>query len=279
MLTPLGRALDGWAPAERGKLDPVAAIGAAWSEIAGEDVARNSHPVAMLGTALVIVTRSSAWSQQLSFLAPRLIEAVGKRFPKAGIDRLRFRIGRVATASAPAARGAAARPSRRPAAPRPPAETVDEALRRFASEADTRRRAKLAAGWKECQGCSVPIAPDAGLRCPSCANAFASERERRIAQLLFEAPWLEFAGIADLVDNLGKLEYESVRRRLLARWWDTLARAQRAGRLSRDGRERAIASSYVILKSGLAPERIAPATVRAVLGDAVCDLIYGTEQH
>ena len=76
------------------------------------------------------------------------------------------------------------------------------------------------------------------------------------ARLLFEAPWLGYAGTAALVDGLTRARYESVRARLLTRWWETLARAGASKRLSRDGRERLIASSYVLLKSKSPPEAI-----------------------
>ncbi len=97
--------------------------------------------------------------------------------------------------------------------------------------------------------------------------------------MMFEAPWLGFAGTAALVSGLKEEEYERVRAALLARWWDVLARARSAKRLSRDGRERAIASSYVVLRSKIAPEEIVPATVRNVLGDELHDLLYGTAER
>ena len=70
-----------------------------------------------------------------------------------------------------------------------------------------------------------------------------------------------------------------IRNRLLSRWWETLARARASKRLSRDGRERTIASSYVVLKSKLPPEAIDPATVRNVLGDELHDVMYGMERQ
>ena len=45
--------------------------------------------------------------------------------------------------------------------------------------------------------------------------------------------------------------------------------------VARDGRERLVASSYVLLQSKLAPEAIMPATVRNILGDELHDLLYG----
>lgn len=262
--------------------DPLSIVANVWDEVVfdgpyGGFLARNSRPTRLEGTTLWVTSTSAGLSHELQAQASDLVAKIRERYPSSPVEQLRFRIGHVAPRAGRGERPET-HPSRRVKA-RPAAATLDETLARFAAEVEAARRAKAAAGWNDCEGCSVPIAPDAGRRCPSCANAFAQQRERRIAQLLFEAPWLGYDGTADLVEDLRPDEYGAIRRRLLARWWDTLVRAAAAGRLSRDARERAIASSYVILKSGVAPERIAPATVRAVLGDAIHDLIYGTEQR
>jgi hypothetical protein len=62
---------------------------------------------------------------------------------------------------------------------------------------------------------------------------------------------------------------------MLAHWWGMLARARATKRIARNGRERLIASSYVVLQSKLAPETIMPATMRNILGDELHDLLYG----
>lgn len=126
--------------------------------------------------------------------------------------------------------------------------------------------------------CGASIAPRGATLCIACANARAQERDAAVARLLFEAPWLGYAATAAMVDGLSRAEYEALRGRLLARWWELLARARAGKRLSRDNRERLIASSYVVLKSKLPPEEIEPATVRSVLGDELHDLLYGTER-
>ena len=123
------------------------------------------------------------------------------------------------------------------------------------------------------------MSPRAGPLCASCQRALEDERSAAVARLISEAPWLGFAGTAALIDGLSKREYERVRNRLLTRWWATLAQARAARRLSRDGRERSVASSYVLLKSKLSPEEIMPATVRNVLGDELAELLYGTERQ
>jgi hypothetical protein len=280
MLKPLTQALGAWTPHDNAAWtkDPVMLLAAGWSEIVGDDVARNSHPTRIVDGSLVVTTRSSAWSQQLSFLAERIVTAVRARLPQTSVVRLRFRVGKLPTPSSPAAPmqvGSAAVP--RPA-PRAPTSSAQEALVRFRGDVDERQRANRAAGWKECGACGALIAPRAGVLCVTCANVQAEQRAATTARLIFEAPWLGYAGTAALVGGLTHREYESLRTRLLTRWWETLARARASKRLSRDGRERLIASSYVLLKSKLPPEAIEPATVRNVLGDELNELIYGTER-
>jgi hypothetical protein len=275
----LSHAISGWAPAgERFVADPLSLLQAGWSEIVGAEVAKNSSPSRVVDGTLIVVTRSAAWSHQLSFLAERVRDAVGARLPSAGIERLRFRVGALPK------RAGAPPPSSNPAEPRraaqaSPAASADQALERFARNVDAARRAKRAAGWKECGACGVLVAPSRERYCTTCSAERFQKRALATARLLFEAPWLGFAGTAELVEGLCKPEYDSVRSQLLKRWWGMLEQTRLAGRLSRDGRERLVASSYVILRSKLPPEQIAPATVRNVLGDELHDLLYADEQR
>lgn len=282
MLRPLTESLGRWSPEKgtRWTSDPLSLLSAGWSEIVGDDVARNTHPSRILDDALWITTRSSAWSQQLTFLADRILDAVRARLPQTPVARLRFRVGKLPARTRVPARGGQPAPS--PVTPSHraaglPATTAPEALQRFRASVEELRRAKLEAGWKECTRCGAPIPPPKGL-CATCRNETSQRREAATARLLFEAPWLGYDGAAELIDGLTPADYEAIRNRLLSRWWETLVRARAAKRLSRDGRERTIASSYVVLKSKLSPEAIDPATVRNVLGDELNDLLYGTER-
>jgi hypothetical protein len=280
---PLAEALGAWAPKDEGSAaaDPVALLVAGWRDIVGEEVARHSHPVRLVDGTLNVMARSNGWSHELSFLSPRILDAVRARFPKAEVRELRFRVGKLpAPAQRPAPRGREDSHEQTPRdADRPPSATAHEAVARFRAGVERRRRAQAARGWKECRACEALIAPGGGELCITCLNAGAHERSAAVARLLFEAPWLGYDATAALVEGLTRREYESIRSALLSRWWETLGRAVRAKRLSHDGRERSIASSYVLLKTKLAPEEIAPATVRDVLGDELHDLIYGTETY
>jgi predicted nucleic acid-binding Zn ribbon protein len=272
----LSQAISRWTPAgERFVSDPLSLLQAGWGEIVGAEVAKNSSPSRVVDGTLIVVTRSAAWSHQLSFLAERVREAVAARLPSAGIERLRFRVGALPKrAAAPIPRNSRANPQR---GTPPPAESAGQALERFARNVDAARRAKRAAGWKECEACGDLVTPSRAQYCVTCSAARLQQRALATARLLFEAPWLGFAGTAELVDGLCKSEYESLRSQLLKRWWGMLEQTRLAGRLSRDGRERQVASSYVVLRSKIPPEEIAPATVRNVLGDELHDLLYADE--
>ncbi|MGZ3503622.1 MAG: DciA family protein [Vulcanimicrobiaceae bacterium] len=280
-LRSLKTAVITWKPAAERAEDSLVTIREAWPAIVGGDVAQHSRPGDLTRGALTIVTRSSAWSQQLSFLSERILDAVRER-TGVGVERIRFRVGRIVVRS-DAAGAAVTRKdrsrSKRSADQRVPPATLEEALARFREDVQAVQRAKAAAGWKKCNQCEVWIAPSAGAQCLPCVNALAEQRTRAVARLLYDAPWLGYAGVAELVEELTQQEYESIRKRLLQRWWDALARIAKSGRRALTHRERMIASSYVLLKSGLEPERIAPAVVRDLLGDELHGILYGNESN
>ncbi len=285
-MKPLHELLEGWQPS-KGRAaaeDPLTAVRLAWADVAGPEVAANAQPLKIERDALVVVTRSNAWSQQLTFLSERIVTDLRARLQTPAFSRLRFRVGRMpaATPATPGRRRSLTDASGRmggKAPARPPSPDASAAIARFRDDVAAYWRAKAASGWKQCAECGAWIEPHEGRSCADCVRRHANRRAGATARLLYETPWLGYEGVAQLVEGLQLAEYEAIRKRLLARWWDTLRLAVRAGRLSADGRERLIASSYVLLKSGIDPERIAPETVHNLLGDQLHDLIYGTEQR
>jgi hypothetical protein len=270
----LSQAIVAWTPAEKIALrDPLMLLQAGWTDIVGVEVAANSEPVRVADGTLVVVTRSSAWSHQLSFLADRVLAAVAARLPAAGVERLRFRVGVLRKRHAPRAAGSPANPVRLPGESVPSA-SAQEALAQFARHVEAATQSKRSAGWKACDTCGALIDPSQKASCAACDAARSEGRALATARLLLEAPWLGFGGTAELVDGLNEKEYERIRSRLLKRWWGMLERARVAGHLSRNGRERLVASSYVLLRSKIPPEEIMPATVRNVLGDELHELLY-----
>jgi hypothetical protein len=273
----LSTALSGWAPSEKSLArEPLALLEAGWDDIVGSQVARNSHPTRIADGALLITTRSSAWSHQLNLLGEHVLRAVAARVPKAGVTQLRFRVGRLPQRHGPPGRrGAPAQV--RDALERPEAVSAEQALLRFREAVERTNRSKRALGWTACAGCGSLVAPGPDL-CAACAVAAVKGRGEAAARLLFEAPWLGYAGTAALVPGLKEEEYETIRGQLLTRWWGILVQARDTKRLSRDGRERLVASSYILLRSKIPPEDIMPATVRGVLGDELHDLIFAEQR-
>ncbi|HEY6326949.1 MAG TPA: DUF721 domain-containing protein [Candidatus Cybelea sp.] len=275
----LSRVLSGWEPAVgAADREPLVLLEAVWPDIVGAQVARNSRASRITNGTLTVTTRSNAWSHQLSLLSEQVLRAIAARMPKAGVQRLRFRVGRLPQAdAAPPARAPHVRPRDRGA--RPYAASTAEAIARFREEVEANGLAKRAEGWKACAGCGALVPPDGGRVCMACGNEIRRRRAEATARLLFDAPWLGYSGTAALVEGLRQEEYEGIRAQLLTRWWSMLVQARAAKRLSRDGRERLVASSYVLLRSKVPPEEILPATVRNVLGDELHDLIYAEQRN
>lgn len=276
-LRPLHAAVGAWTPGAEITGDPLTIITASWPSIVGPDVAKNSRPLEISRGSLIVLTRSSAWSQQLSFLSERIVAAVAEKTGKRDVEGIRFRVGRLAavgTRHRPRDSAGPVRSDRREAV-----ATLAEAVQRFRTDVSDVQRAKAAAGWNQCETCGTAVSPSAGSLCVACVNARLQARTAAVARLLFDVPWIGYDGIAEAVDGLTQTEYETIRTRLLSRWWDALTRVRRSGRRTMTSRERLIASSYVLLKSGLDPERIAPAVVRDLLGEELHDILYGSENN
>ena len=66
------------------------ALAAAWPESVGADVARRTRAATYRDGTLTVLTPSSAWSHQLTFLAPTIIERLRERCPGVDLRRLKF---------------------------------------------------------------------------------------------------------------------------------------------------------------------------------------------
>jgi len=271
VLRPLRAVVSEWAPVQGHALDPLVSIVGAWEGIVGREVAQNTRPQQLASGTLIVVTTSSAWSQQLAFLEPQVLEALGALPEGCRVTRLRFRVGRVQLRGGPrpagAGRHAPPPPSRSPAKPSDPDPIAR--LRARISDAQTRAEA-------HCRGCGVPL--EGGQRCAPCAFEERRGRLERAQRLMYETPWLGFEAIAEHSGGLDRRDCEEVRRELLRRWWETLARVERTGRLRSDGFERRIASSYLLLQSGLAPDQVSRAAMRNLLGDHLEALLFGASE-
>jgi hypothetical protein len=254
VLTKLEGALRGWRPREGPPDDPLATIRAAWAEIVGDDVARAAQPVALTGSALVVVTASGSWSHQLSFLERDIIRRVGE-LGVTQVERLRFRVGTIRPPRTARARRAVRAAGSLPTAGKP--HSVAEALARFRAVVERRRAAHVAGGGGFCAICEGALAP--GASCRPCTDAAERERTERCERILFEAPWMTPEEVMVAVAGLDAEAYDRIRRRLLRAWVDELrlARKRHAVKAPIDrGRVRKLASSYVLLETRIDPNRL-----------------------
>ena len=276
MLRPLASRIASWQPKGRVPGDPLGVASSVWGALVGDQLAQATRPIAINGDTLIVATQSSVWSEHLAFLEPQILAGLHEHEPTRSLARVRFRTSRNASERRPAARaqaggGGTRTPPHAPSAVRP-AATLEEALDRLRQHVTAAQQAKLTRGWKCCVSCKVALSR--GTLCAPCTAARDERRAQTVHRILYEAPWLGYAGTAAVVEGLTRDEYERERREALARWSTTLARVKQSGQLAPDLRERRIASSYVILHTGRAPEDITPAIVRNLLGDELHALLY-----
>jgi hypothetical protein len=255
VLTKLGSALAGWRPSGGPVGDPLSTIRAAWAEIVGDDVARAAQPVALTGTALVVVTASGAWSHQLSFLEREIVRSVVALGIPA-VERLRFRIGTIRQARGSGGRKLTVRAYAGSPVAGKPMTTVD-ALARFKAVVEKRRNAHRAAGGAFCSVCGGAIAGTG--RCRPCVDLEERTRREACERILYEAPWLDPESVIVQVPGLSAEAYDAIRRRLLRAWIDELrlARKRYAVKAPIDMvRIRKLASSYVLLETRIDPNRL-----------------------
>ncbi|GAA4189399.1 DciA family protein [Gryllotalpicola kribbensis] len=71
------------------ELDKAELIGA-WSELVGESTASKSQPLGIEDGVLTVQCESTAWATQLRIMRVELLTAIAQRYPRAGIQSIRF---------------------------------------------------------------------------------------------------------------------------------------------------------------------------------------------
>lgn len=61
-----------------------------WDEVAGEETARHTNPVAFVDGTLTVQADSTAWAKQLQIMRSQILSEIVRRFPEAGVDGIRF---------------------------------------------------------------------------------------------------------------------------------------------------------------------------------------------
>lgn len=61
-----------------------------WAELAGAGTAQHSEPVSLENGMLTVKCDSTAWAKNLQFMRATILTEIGRRYPQAGVDNLRF---------------------------------------------------------------------------------------------------------------------------------------------------------------------------------------------
>nr|WP_223172421.1 DciA family protein [Microbacterium sp. NIBRBAC000506063] len=61
-----------------------------WADLAGADVAQHSEPVSLERGLLTVRCDSTAWAKNLTYMRAVILTEIGKRYPDAGVENLRF---------------------------------------------------------------------------------------------------------------------------------------------------------------------------------------------
>ena len=286
---PLRALIKNWQPSNAGgqPLRPDQALTQlmlAWTAAVGPQVAARSRPFRLQRGSLLVLTASSAWSDELSLLAPRILEALQHRCPEAGVRQLRFRVagGRsklLFESSGKRNRAArdafsAAAQVHLPATPQQPPQAEDSAdvqaiVAKLRALQEDLNRERDRSGWLICAQCGSRFF-DARTReslCGPCAQARRRALEVQIERALIQAPWLKFIDLASHVPRATRPVADRVRRNLLTRWESELHFAER--RLRRGAittQDRMLAWSYLMLLARLPQRSLGAAVVNDVLG-------------
>lgn len=267
-------------------------LAASWPESVGADVARRTRSATFRDGTLTVMTPSSAWSHQLTFLAPTIIERLRERCQGVDLRRLKFVVatgrsrallaGNVAGSLNPQAKRAfkeraitdIAEPGvDDPAAAGDGLDALLARLRRDQAQLDERR---ALAGWHRCAacGCWVENGRSTGTRCVVCSQDARRAADGKIAGALAGAPWVSFAELKRHVPGAEARSYERVRRALMTQWELQLGNARsRLRRDAIDASDRVIAWSLAMLATQRRKDELSDALLVSVLGRQWADAL------
>ena len=61
-----------------------------WHDVAGDDTAAHTRPVALDAGTLTVQADSTAWAKQLQLMRAQILSEILRRFPEAGVEAIRF---------------------------------------------------------------------------------------------------------------------------------------------------------------------------------------------
>jgi predicted nucleic acid-binding Zn ribbon protein len=289
----LGSLLSSWNADGRGKGfgaktdESAAALAVAWEQAVGPAIARRSRPTRLNAGVLTVLTASSAWSHELTYLAPAIVETLRGAVPEAHLRRLRFMVAtgrtklllegeRFRNASKLPRRARNVHASDTKLTRMREEEDVTSLVTRLASEQRSLNDWRDRSGWQRCPTCGARFwASSSQTSCAPCASARRRNEDSRVELALMQAPWVGASELRQSLPNLRAAVYRRARQRLLTRWQLEIAAAERRLRRSTlTPQDRVTAWSYLMLLTGIPERDIGRAVVRDVLGLAWVNALF-----
>lgn len=212
-----------------------------WPEVVGKALSRQSRPLRVDKGILVVLTSGPAWSQELSFMKPQLMEQLNRRIGgKEIIKDIRFLVqrsdGEEAEADTPS----------EPPDQLPALKSLSPAGAQWVRDlwrdlshlpAPERRMLVLLAarktqrdeavrdqGWGTCRMCNVSIPPQK--KRSLCSSCFLEQEllEHRLKAALNDAPWLSSDDLVRMGTDSNPEAYLRAKRELERQWRTQLSR-------------------------------------------------------
>ena len=274
-------------PAKEGQ--SASALLGAWESAVGPAIARRSLPASFRSGTLTVLTASSAWSNELSYLAPTILDSLRRVVPRSSISKLRFVVatGRTRLLLEGAKPPSKAGRDRSQLVHMPDAvtpqknvrEEVTDLSRRLAQSQAALNQWRDQAGWRHCKGCGSRFSTTTQALdlCAPCWGKRRRMQEARIELALMQTPWISLNDLRQALPEATNAMWRTARRRLVTRWQSEIESAERRLRRSLvTSQDRVTAWSYLMLLTGLPQHDIGRAAVANVLGNAWTTALFST---
>lgn len=190
----------------------------AWKDIVGIQLAHKTCPARVVRGKLYLTVSDSQWLQTLTFIKPKILEKLGKRFPQFRISDIVGRPGKIPPEVEKMVKEAEW-PEWETLQDMPLPENLDPEL----AETISRCRKKLAArveglkdrGFNLCVCCRASMTSSEEGICAMCHFESRSEILMRVRSLLNEMPWLGFDEVLECECDIKNYEFDAIQTELL----------------------------------------------------------------
>lgn len=247
-----------------------------WNTLLGKEILKNSQAVSVKGGVLFVKAKNPVWAFELSKLKRDIIEKINRSLGKKTIKDIRFSAGALHKKKDSLNEGDSLNTdislltqNEKEKIKEAVSLIQDPSLQRsckiFLLNLKALEKSKKSAGWKECKVCSSFI-ERAGL-CPLCQAEENEKKQTNLYRLLWQAPWLSFAGAKNALPVITQNQYLFCKNSLLDILYKEICLAgqeKNEARPPAQGLKNKLLT-YALLKTGLPPENLTDQIINTTL--------------